>query len=68
MELKPQLIKQGNRRKYEMMIMKKLGDIYMVGRFSDPYEPPNYRYFDNQAEAETLYEQIRVETSDEEVE
>ena len=59
MQLKPEFIKQGNR--YEGVILKRLGNLYLVGLVSDPYEPPKYYYFDNREEAELAYERMRTE-------
>jgi len=63
MQLKPETIKHGDR--YEGVILKRLyiqiGDLFLVGLVSDPYEPAQYFYFDNEAEAELAYERMRVD-------
>lgn len=59
MQLKPETIRVGNR--YEGVILKRLGDLFLVGLVSDPYEPAQYFYFDNEAEAELAYERMRVD-------
>ena len=59
MQLKPKLLRKGDR--HEGVVLKSIGNIFLVGLSSDPYEPPKYFYFDDEKEAEGIFERLRKE-------